>query len=70
MIKIICLHVFLPTSELLEVRDCLLVVFYHHDLAQGLAHGRSLINACSISDRLNGWMNTTGKNVHMLEEKE
>lgn len=51
-------------SELLEVRDCLLVILDHQDLAQVLAHGR--LNACSINDRLNGWMHETGKNVLIL----
>lgn len=67
MIKNFCSYVFLPMSELLGVRDCLLAILYHQDFAQGLAHGRRLINVCSINERLNGWMNTTGKNAQMLE---
>lgn len=58
---------FFPMSELLEVRDCLLAIVYDQDLAQGLAHGRSLRNIYSINERLNGWTSTTGKNAQMLE---
>ena len=58
--------VFLSMSEL-EARDRLLAILYQQDLAQGLAHGRSLINVCSINERWNGWMNTTGKNAQMSE---
>lgn len=51
-------------SELLELRDCLLVIWYHQGLAQVLACGR--LNVCSISDSPNGWVNKTGMNVLML----
>lgn len=51
-------------TELLELRDCLLVIWYHQDLAQVLACGR--LNVCSINDSLKGWVNKTGTNVLML----